>query len=191
MGDRRGDGGQARQDAWTARNWRLVVNVHVAEDDERALREVHAGERLETVTYFEDTLGRPPGRSDDPLREGVKTGTTLVGSPDTVAKGIERLIGLQPWRLRRRCCSAPMNGPTASRRWRSYELFARYVMPRFQGSLDTVRASQDWARANRRDVFGPNVAAIRRAYVDAGRPVPAQYTDRASGARDVVGKAGD
>ena len=52
--------------------WRIVVNAHIADDDEQALREVHAGERCETVTYFEDTLGRPPGRSDDPLREGVK-----------------------------------------------------------------------------------------------------------------------
>ena len=59
--------------------WRIVVNAHIAEDDEQALREVHAGERRETVTYFEDTLGRPPGRADDPLREGVKMGTTLVG----------------------------------------------------------------------------------------------------------------
>ncbi|HEV8532195.1 MAG TPA: LLM class flavin-dependent oxidoreductase, partial [Methylomirabilota bacterium] len=76
------------------RQWKLVTNVHVAEDDELALRQVHAGERHETVTYFEETLGRPPGRSDDPLREGVKMGTTLVGSPDTVSKGIERLLGL-------------------------------------------------------------------------------------------------
>src|SRR5215510_5216985 len=43
--------------------WRLVVNCHVADDDELALRQVHAGERHETVTYFEETLGRPPGRS--------------------------------------------------------------------------------------------------------------------------------
>ena len=33
---------------WTATKWRIVVNVHVAEDDELALREVHAGERRET-----------------------------------------------------------------------------------------------------------------------------------------------
>src|SRR5256886_16832170 len=64
--------------------WRVVVNVHVAEEDEQALREVQRGERHETVTYFEETLGRPPGRADDPLRDGVRTGTTLVGSPDTV-----------------------------------------------------------------------------------------------------------
>jgi len=30
--------------------WRIVVNAHIAEDDEQALREVHAGERCETVT---------------------------------------------------------------------------------------------------------------------------------------------
>ncbi|MDE2006670.1 MAG: LLM class flavin-dependent oxidoreductase, partial [Rhodospirillales bacterium] len=74
------------------KKWRVVVNAHIAEDDEQALSEVAAGERIETVTYFEDTLGRPPGRSDDPLREGVAMGTTLVGSPDTVAKGIRRLL---------------------------------------------------------------------------------------------------
>src|SRR5260370_11320042 len=81
--------------------WRIVVNAHVAEDDEQALREVHVGERRETVTYFEDTLGRPPGRSDDPLREGVAQGTTLVGSPETVTKGIERLLGYSNGGLRR------------------------------------------------------------------------------------------
>lgn len=68
------------------KEWRLVVNMHCAEDDEVAIRDVHAGERAETVTYFEETLGRPPGRADDPLREGVKMGSTLVGSPDTVAR---------------------------------------------------------------------------------------------------------
>ena len=52
----------------------------------------HAGERCETVTYFEDTLGRPPGRSDDPLREGVAQGTTLVGSPDLATSGSEESV---------------------------------------------------------------------------------------------------
>ena len=83
------------------KNWRVVVNAHIAEDDEQALREVKKGERIETQTYFEDTLGRPPGRADDPLRDGVKMGTTLVGSPETVIKGINRLLGIQPGRLRR------------------------------------------------------------------------------------------
>jgi limonene 1,2-monooxygenase len=169
-------------------NWRLVVNAHIAEDDERALAEVRIGERMETVTYFEDTLGRPPGRSDDPLRDGVKMGTTLVGSPDTVARGIERLIGYSQGGIGGVLFRAH-DWADWEQSKRSYELFARWVMPRFQGSLDTVCNSQDWARANRRDVFGPNVEAIRRAYTDAGRPVPAQYAERAAGARDLAPEA--
>jgi limonene 1,2-monooxygenase len=165
--------------------WRVVVNAHVADDDEQALREVHAGERRETVTYFEDTLGRPPGRADDPLRDGVKMGTTLVGSPDTVAKGINSLLEL----------SAGGFGGVLFRahEWasreqimRSYELFARYVMPRFQGSLDTIVASNEWAKSNRRGIFGPNVEAVKKAFTDAGRAVPEEFRARTPGARDVA-----
>jgi limonene 1,2-monooxygenase len=166
------------------KKWRVVVNTHLAEDDEQAIRDVAKGERRETVTYFEDTLGRPPGRADDPLREGVKMGTTLVGSPETVIRGIERLqtysgggfggllFRAHEWANREQTL-------------RSYELFARYVMPRFQGSLDTLEASNRWAQSNRRGIFGPNVEAVRRAFTDAGREVPAEYRDRTVGARDV------
>lgn len=166
------------------KDWRLVINMHCAEDDEQALREVQYGERQETVTYFEDTLGRPPGRAQDPLREGVKAGNTLVGSPETVAKGIAGLI--------ERSQGGIGGVMFRSHEWanreqtmRSYELFARWVMPKFQGSLDTVTASRDWCRENRKTVFGPNVAAIQKAYTDAGKPIPEEYRARLTGARDV------
>jgi limonene 1,2-monooxygenase len=166
------------------RQWRLVVNVHVAEDDELALRQVHDRERHETVTYFEETLGRPPGRADDPLREGVKAGTTLVGTPETVSRGIERLVKLS---------SGGFGGLLfRANEWadreqtlRSYELFARYVMPRFQGSIDSVAASNEWARSNRKTIFGPNVEAIRKAFTDAGRPVPKEFLARTAGGADI------
>jgi limonene 1,2-monooxygenase len=170
--------------AMDRRDWKLVVNVHVADDDEEAMRQVKRAERHETVTYFEETLGRPPGRSDDPLTDGVKMGTTLVGSVETVVRGIERL-----WEL-----SGGGFGGVLFRahEWanreqtlKSYELFARYVMPRFQGSLDMPRGSNEWARGNRKTIFSPNVEAIRRAYLDAGREVPAEFRQRTSGARDV------
>ena len=164
--------------------WRLVTNVHVAEDDELALRQVSASERHETVTYFEETLGRPPGRADDPLREGVQMGTTLVGSPDTVAKGIDRLVKLSDGGFGGLLFRAHEWAPRHET-LKSYELFARYVMPRFQGSLDTIRGSNEWARANRRGIFGPNVEAVRRAFTDAGRPVPEGFLARTAGARDV------
>jgi len=164
--------------------WRLVVNVHVADDDELALRQVHAGERHETVTYFEETLGRPPGRADDPIRQGVAAGTTLVGTPDTVSKGIERLVDLSRGGFGGLLFRA---NEWASREetLKSYELFARYVMPRFQGSLDTVAGSNQWCRDKRKTIFGPNVAAIRKAFTDAGKPVPKEFMARTTGAADV------
>ena len=166
------------------RNWRLVINVHVAETDEIALEQVKKGERMETVTYFEDTLGRPPGRGEDPLKEGVASGNTLVGSPDLVARGIERLVQLSDGGFGGLLFRAH-DWASREETWRSYELFARYVMPRFQGSLDTIRASHEWAKENRKTIFSPNVAALRKAYTDDGKPVPDSFTARATGARDV------
>jgi limonene 1,2-monooxygenase len=166
------------------RKWRLVVNAHVAEDDEQALREVKAGERVETVTYFEDTLGRPPGRSDDPLRQGVKMGTTLVGSPETVSKGIERLVALSQGGFGGLLFRAH-EWANREQTLRSYELFARYVMPRFQGTLEMPSQSNRWAKENRKTVFGPAVEAVKRAYTDVGRTVPEGFRDRTAGARDV------
>jgi limonene 1,2-monooxygenase len=166
------------------RDWRVVVNVHVADEDERALREVQRGERHETITYFEETLGRPPGRADDPLRDGVKMGTTLVGSPETVIRGIERLLGYSQGGFGGVLFRAH-EWADREQTLRSYELFARYVMPRFQGSLDPILGSNEWARSNRRTIFGPNVEAVRRAFLDSGRAVPAEFRARTAGARDV------
>jgi limonene 1,2-monooxygenase len=152
-------------------NWRLVVNMHCAEDDETAMRDVRVGERLETQTYFSETLGRPPMRSEDPLREGLAAATTLVGSPETIIDGINRVLAYTK------------GGAGAvlfrSHEWanreatlRSYELFARWVMPRFQGSVDSTWASREWCSENRGGIFGPAMEALKKAFVDAGQDVP-------------------
>jgi limonene 1,2-monooxygenase len=167
------------------RKWRIVVNAHVAEDDEQALREVQIGERMETVTYFEDTLGRPPGRMDDPLREGVQMGTTLVGSPETVTKGIHRLLEYSQGGFGGILFRAH-EWANREQTMRSYELFARYVMPQFQGSLETIRGSNEFVRSNRARVVGGTVEAVRRAFTDQGREVPEGFRERTIGARDVA-----
>ena len=167
------------------KSWRVVVNAHVAEDDEQALAEVKRGERIETQTYFEDTLGRPPGRADDPLRDGVKMGTTLVGSPPTVIKGITRLLEYSQGGFGGILFRAH-EWANREQTLRSYELFARYVMPHFQGSLGPIMGSNVWARENRKEVFGTTVEAVRRAFTDFGRAVPEEEVRaRSLGARDL------
>jgi limonene 1,2-monooxygenase len=167
------------------KNWRVVVNAHIAEDDEQALREVQKGERIETQTYFEDTLGRPPGRADDPLREGVKMGTTLVGSPETVVKGIKRLLEYSQGGFGGILFRAH-EWANREQTLRSFELFARYVMPHFQGSLTQIVGSSTWARENRKQVFGSTVESVRRAFTDFGRAAPEEeIRARTLGARDL------
>ncbi len=159
--------------------WRLVINVHVAETDERARADVAIGEPLETLSYFSETLGRPPMRSEDPLGDGLRAGTTLVGSPETVANGIQRL-------LKHTGQEGEVNGKWGAggvliraNDWanredtlRSYELFARWVMPRFQGSTISTHASREWASENRNGIFGPSIGAIKKAFEDAGQQAP-------------------
>jgi limonene 1,2-monooxygenase len=164
-------------------DWRVVVNAHLAEDDEQALAEVRRGERLETVTYFEDTLGRPPGRSDDPLNEGVKMGTTLVGSPETVTKGIKRLLEYSQGGFGGILFRAH-EWATREQTMRSYELFARYVMPVFQHSLEAPLTSRTWAMENRKQVFGATPEAVKRAFTDFGAAVPEDFKARTLGGRD-------
>ncbi len=165
------------------RQWSLVVNMHCAENDEEALRQVRKGERAETISYFEETLGRPAGRADDPLREGVKMGTTLVGSPETIVKGIKHLIDLSRGGVGGFMFRAH---EWANRQdtFNSFELFARWVMPQFQGSIDQIVASQDWTKSHRKDIFVPSIAAVKKAYDDAGRTAPADFKARLLGTMD-------
>src|SRR5919106_3139357 len=166
------------------KDWRIVVGMHLAEDDEEALRQVKAGERLETVTYFEETLGRVPGTSADPVRDGGKSLNTLVGSPDTAIRVIERLLEASGGGFGGMMFRAHEWANRADT-LKSYELFARYVMPRFQGSAKTLIGSNRWIRDNRRRILGNNVEAVRRAFTDTGRPVPDEYRYRTVGAQDV------
>ncbi len=166
------------------KEWRLVVNVHVAEDDEEALRQVKR-RRAPRDRHLLRGNARPAA---GPLRRSADRG---------------REDGHHAGRLGRdgrarasSTCSEQSGGgfggllfrahewATREQTLRSYELFARYVMPRFQGSLETTRGSNEWARDNRKTIFSPNVEAIRRAFTDAGRDVPAEFKQRTSGARD-------
>ena len=152
-------------------NWRLVVNMHCAEDDEQAMRDCRIGERLETQTYFSETLGRPPMRSENPLAEGLANGTTLVGTPDTIAEGIERLLkqtGGGAGAVLFRAHDWANRKATLE----SYELFARWVIPRFQGSAEQPIASRNWASDNRGGIFAPAIGALKKAFTDAGQEAP-------------------
>ncbi len=61
---------------------------------------------------------------------------------------------------------------------KSFELFARYVMPKFQGQLDPTADSQAWVAGHKTDIFGTAPAVVQRAFKDAGKEIPQEVAER-------------
>jgi len=108
---------------------------------------------------------------------------TLVGSVDTIVRGIEHLQRLSDGGFGGLLFRAH-EWATREQTLRSYELFARYVMPRFQGTTVTsARAPTSGARDNRKTIFSPNVEAnparLHRARSTGPGRVQAAHVGRA------------
>jgi limonene 1,2-monooxygenase len=106
----------------------------------------------------------------------AERGGAIIGTPDDAIEAIERMIDL----------SGGFGGLLGlAHEWtnwektkHSYELWARYVAPHFQGQLERLRADQEFVSGNRTTIFGPNLAAIGKAFIDAGVAFPMQNADR-------------
>ncbi|HEU5302779.1 MAG TPA: LLM class flavin-dependent oxidoreductase [Acidimicrobiia bacterium] len=125
--------------------WRLVGPMHLAETKEQARRDVEFG-ILEFARYFRHVLpASPVGDGDDVetiLRDCDSNGFAIIGTPDDAIRQIERLVTQSGGFGTFLIFGHEWADPAATRR--SYELFARHVMPHFQGQLDPVQTSYDW-----------------------------------------------
>ncbi|MCZ2109890.1 MAG: LLM class flavin-dependent oxidoreductase [Dehalococcoidia bacterium] len=158
-------------------DWRVVIPFHLADDRETAMNDVAEGSVRFNVDYFENTLGRPsdPNASND-IREVVKRGGAIVGTPDDAIEAIERIIDM----------SGGVGGllglahewTTWEKTKHSFELWARYVAPHFQGQAGRIEANNAFVAGNRTSIFGPNVAAIGKAFIDAGIEIPMPTVQR-------------
>jgi limonene 1,2-monooxygenase len=129
--------------------WRLVGPMHLAETRDQAVRDVRHG--LDAFCdYTQHTIAAPQFRAaGSSFEERVawvnETGLGVIGTPDEAVTQIERLAeqsgGFGCYLL----LAHEWADPAATRR--SYELFARYVMPRFQGSTTRLQAAEQWARS--------------------------------------------
>jgi len=149
------------------RKWRLVGPMHIAETEEQARADVKYG-LAQWVDYFERVAALPlaPGTLDpekmvDALME---TGFAVVGTPAMAIAQIERLIaqsgGFGTYLL--------MAHEWADREatLRSYELFAREVVPHFKRTLSSLESSRDWAAENRPEFIEAVGGAIMQAITD-------------------------
>jgi limonene 1,2-monooxygenase len=125
--------------------WRLVGPMHLADTKEQARRDVEFG-ILEFARYFRHVLPvNPVGDADDVasiLDYCDTSGFAVVGTPDDAVEQIERLVEQSGGFGTFLVFGHEWADPAATRH--SYELFARSVMPHFQGQLAAPQASHDW-----------------------------------------------
>jgi limonene 1,2-monooxygenase len=146
------------------RNWRLVAPIHIAETKEQAYRDVEFG-LADWVDYFQRVAALPlaPDTTDPTqLADAMNaSGFAVIGTADDVAAQIDRLAE-QSGGFGTFLC---MGHDWADRRatHRSYELLARDVFPRFQGSAGSLVSSRDWAAENRPQFIGAAGGAIMDA----------------------------
>jgi limonene 1,2-monooxygenase len=143
------------------RKWRLVGPMHIAETEEQARKDVEYGLQ-DWVDYFRRVAALPLAPDADDTTDLVDalnaTGFATIGTPDMAVAQIQRLIdqsgGFGAFLF--------MAHEWADREatLRSYELFARYVAPLFQGSTPSLVGSRDWAAANRPEFIGAVTNAI-------------------------------
>jgi limonene 1,2-monooxygenase len=144
--------------------WRLVLPLHLAETRREALDDVREGAGKHLLEYVEGVTGRPrpvPGPADRVIDQMTELGAWVVGTPDDAIAAIEALqersggfggvlVMGQDW-------------ATREKTHRSYELLARHVMPRFQGSLEGIEASNRVARARAAATGEERAAAVEKA----------------------------
>lgn len=148
--------------------WRLVGPMHIAPTEEQARAEVVHG-LPDWMDYFQRVAALPlaPEGTEtvDQMIDAMNgSGMSVIGTPEMAIAQIQRLIDqsggfgtflfmAHEWANRENTLA-------------SYELFAREVMPHFQGQLDRATGSRDWAATNRPEFIGAATNAVMKAFSD-------------------------
>jgi limonene 1,2-monooxygenase len=139
--------------------WRLVGPMHVAETTEKARENVRFGIH-KWIAYFRDVAALPlVGEGDsDPVDMMIASGMAVIGTPDDAIAQIERLQSQSGGFG----CFLQMAHNWADWRetQRSYELIARHVAPKFQGSNLNREESYTRVGAGREAAMGQARAAV-------------------------------
>jgi limonene 1,2-monooxygenase len=150
------------------RKWRLVGPMHIAETVEQAIEDVRFG-LVDFDRYFSHILPMSPtggsGDFDAILHFLNDSGFGVVGTPDMAIEQIQRLVeqsdgGFGAFLL--------FGHEWANREatLRSYELFARYVMPAFNGQLARPEQSAQWVIGSGGEFVNRAANAINKAITD-------------------------
>ena len=148
-------------------DWRVLSAFHLAESAEQARNEAVDGLQRWNNDYNVRVLGRPDAHHVDDkweLLESVTAsgaagaGAAVIGTPDDMIAAIESLQALTGGYGTVIGFVHDWANPEASHR--SWELFARYVMPHFQGTVAPLKRSAERVEANKAELMAGAGAAI-------------------------------
>lgn len=126
--------------------WRVMMPWHIAETREQAIAEIRQGLLHWHNRYNVETLARPgstyvePSKVDGFIESMIARGGAIIGTPDDavdaiaklheLAGGFGTLVGfVHDWA-----------NPEATDR--SYDMFARYVIPKVQGLIEPIERAE-------------------------------------------------
>jgi len=152
------------------RDWRVVMPFHLADSREEAIKDIEEGVLAWNNEYYVNTLGAPmrmPAKDGREMAENLINFGAFIGTPDDAIAGIEKLLDVSggfggllglahDWADRQKTL-------------RSFELFARYVAPRFQDTFTWTDRSQKWTSDNKEQLMTGAKAAVFKAIADAGK----------------------
>lgn len=147
--------------------WRLVVRAHLADSRAEAMSQVAQGRERERQGYFRRVAGL---KNDHTLEQEIEDDASIVGTPDDMIAALGRM-----WEATGGFGGFLVLGTdwaTREATLRSYELMARYVIPRFNGMLEPLERSYSKVVTNKATYGGPVMKAINKAYQDAGIEMP-------------------
>jgi limonene 1,2-monooxygenase len=155
------------------KNWRLVFPIHLAESSKEALDDVRDGGNAWIQKYFIETLAARvqfeeyPGQPTEEmtLDRMVARGGAIVGTPDDAIKRINEVIEMSGGGFGGMLVLAH-EWASREKTLKSYEMLARYVMPKFQGSAIPIEYSQQRTAQRCDQLFKSSVQAVVKAMHD-------------------------
>ncbi len=150
-------------------DWRVVMPYHLADSREEAIADIQEGVLAWNNEYYVNTLGAPmrfPAKNGREMAENLINFGAFIGTPDDAVQGIQRLLDVSGGFG----CMLGLAHDWASREktLRSFELMARYVMPKFQDTVTWVNRSVDWTSSNKEQLMTGAKTAVFKAIADAG-----------------------
>ena len=157
------------------KNWRVVLNIHLAESREEAIEDCRRGyaERAYygDVRDLDQRVGGVFGEPTGDIEIAAKAKSVIVGTPQDAIEKIQALLDISGG-FGTVLCFAHEWAPS-QKITKSYELLMRYVAPVFQGQTARTTFARDFVEDRRLGIFGATPKAMLKAFSDAGKELPA------------------